>query len=94
MQFLVARSKRATPSTYLRSRCGGSRAVAGRWHAASTVLLLFALLRTVGEMTGAWADAARRGRCVGRSLDDTYLERVRGYHQTEPIAMELRTRKL
>jgi transposase len=35
-----------------------------------------------------------RGRRIGRSLDETYLERVRGYHQTEPFAKAMRKRKV
>jgi transposase len=35
-----------------------------------------------------------RGRRVGRSLDEAYLERVRGYHATEPFAKAMRKRKV
>ena len=35
-----------------------------------------------------------RGRRVGRSLDEAYLERVRGYHATEPYAKAMRKRKV
>ncbi len=37
---------------------------------------------------------SQRGRRVGRSLDETYLERVRGYHDTEPYAKAMRKRKV
>jgi hypothetical protein len=37
---------------------------------------------------------ARRGRRVGRSLAETYLERVRGYHATEAHAKAMRKRKV
>jgi transposase len=33
-----------------------------------------------------------RGRRIGRSLDETYLDRVRGYHETEPYAKAMRKR--
>jgi transposase len=35
-----------------------------------------------------------RGRRVGRSLDEAYLERVRGYHATEPYAKAMRKRQV
>ena len=35
---------------------------------------------------------SRRGRRVGRSLDEVCLERVRGYHATEPYAEAMRKR--
>ncbi len=35
-----------------------------------------------------------RGRRVSRSLDEPYLERVRGYHATEPFAKAMRKRKV
>jgi transposase len=35
-----------------------------------------------------------RGRRVSRSLDETYLERVRGYHASEPYAKAMRKRKV
>ncbi len=37
---------------------------------------------------------AQRGRRIGRSLDATYLERVRGYHGTEAYAKAMRKRKV
>ena len=36
----------------------------------------------------------QRGRRVGRSLDEAYLERVRGYHATEAYAKAMRKRKV
>jgi hypothetical protein len=38
--------------------------------------------------------ASRRGREVTRSLDEAYLERVRGYHATEPYAKAMRKRQV
>ena len=35
-----------------------------------------------------------RGRRVGRSLDEAYLDRVRGYHATEAYAKAMRKRKV
>ena len=35
-----------------------------------------------------------RGRRVSRSLDEAYLDRVRGYHATEPYAKAMRKRKV
>lgn len=35
-----------------------------------------------------------RGRKIGRSLDETYLDRVRGYHETEPYAKAMRKRSV
>ena len=35
-----------------------------------------------------------RGRRVGRSFDEPYLDRVRGYHATEPYAKAMRKRKV
>ena len=37
---------------------------------------------------------APRGRRISRSLDETYLERVRGYHATESYAKAMRKRKV
>jgi transposase len=37
---------------------------------------------------------SQRGRRVGRSLKETYLERVRGYHATEAYAKAMRKRKV
>jgi transposase len=42
----------------------------------------------------AQCTTSQRGRRIGRSLDETYLERVRGYHQTEPFAKAMRKRKV
>jgi transposase len=42
----------------------------------------------------AQCTTSRRGRRVGRSLDEEYLERVRGYHQTEDFARAMRKRKV
>jgi hypothetical protein len=35
-----------------------------------------------------------RGRRISRHLDEEYLERVRGYHATEPYAKAMRKRKV
>ena len=37
---------------------------------------------------------SQRGRRVGRSLDEAYLDRVRGYHATEPYVNAMRKRKV
>jgi len=37
---------------------------------------------------------SRRGRRVGRGFDEDYLDRVRGYHATEPYAKAMRKRKV
>jgi transposase len=37
---------------------------------------------------------SKRGRRVGRSLDASHLERVRGYHTTEPFAKAMRKRQV
>jgi len=37
---------------------------------------------------------SNRGRRVGRSLDEAYLDRVRGYHATEPFAKAMRKRQV
>ena len=37
---------------------------------------------------------SRRGRRVSRSLDEPYLDRVRGYHATAPYAKAMRKRKV
>jgi transposase len=42
----------------------------------------------------AHCTTSQGGRRIGRSLDETYLERVRGYHQTEPFAKAMRKRKV
>ena len=42
----------------------------------------------------AQCTTSQRGRRVGRSLDEPYLERVRGYHATEPFAKAMRKRKV
>jgi transposase len=42
----------------------------------------------------AQCTTSRRGRRIGRSLDETYLDRVRGYHETEPYAKAMRKRKV
>ena len=35
-----------------------------------------------------------RGRRIGRSIEEAFLERVRGYHATEPYAKAMRKRKI
>jgi hypothetical protein len=35
-----------------------------------------------------------RGRRISRDLDETYLDRVRGYHETEPYAKAMRKRNV
>ncbi len=42
----------------------------------------------------AQCTTSRRGRRVGRSLDEDYLERVREHHTTEPYAKAMRKRKV
>ncbi len=42
----------------------------------------------------AQCTTSQRGRRVGRSLNETYLDRVRGYHATEPYAKAMRKRKV
>jgi transposase len=42
----------------------------------------------------AQCTTSRRGRRVGRSLDEAALERVRGYHTTAPYAKAMRKRKV
>jgi transposase len=37
---------------------------------------------------------SKRGRRVGRDRDEAYLDRVRGYHATEPYAKAMRKRKV
>jgi transposase len=37
---------------------------------------------------------AQRGRRIGRHLDEAYLDRVRGYHTTEPYAKAMRKRQV
>jgi transposase len=37
---------------------------------------------------------AKRGRRIGRHRDEAYLDRVRGYHTTEPYAKAMRKRKV
>jgi transposase len=37
---------------------------------------------------------SQRGRRVGRGFDEDYLDRVRGYHDTEPFAKALRKRRV
>ena len=37
---------------------------------------------------------SKRGRRVGRSLDEAYLDRVRAYHETEPYAKAMRKRQV
>ncbi len=42
----------------------------------------------------AQCTTAKRGRRVGRHLDEAYLDRVRGYHTTEPYAKAMRKRQV
>ena len=42
----------------------------------------------------AQCTTSHRGRRVGRSLDELYLERVRGYHVTDSFAKAMRKRKV
>ena len=42
----------------------------------------------------AQCTTSRRGRRVGRGFDEEYLDRVRGYHATEPYAKAMRKRKV
>ena len=37
---------------------------------------------------------SKRGRRIGRHLDEAYLERVRAYHATEPYAKAMRKRQV
>jgi hypothetical protein len=37
---------------------------------------------------------SQRGRRVGRGFDEDYLDRVRGYHETEPYAKAMRKRRV
>jgi hypothetical protein len=36
---------------------------------------------------------AQRGRRIGRQVDEAYLDRVRGYHDTEAYAKAMRKRQ-
>lgn len=42
----------------------------------------------------AHCTTSQRGRRIGRSLDEEYLERIRGYHETEAYAKAMRKRKV
>ena len=42
----------------------------------------------------AQCTTSQRGRRVSRSLDEAYLDRVRGYHATEPYAKAMRKRQV
>lgn len=42
----------------------------------------------------AHCTTSQRGRRIGRRLDESYLDRVRGYHETEPYAKAMRKRKV
>jgi hypothetical protein len=42
----------------------------------------------------AQCTTSRRGRRIGRSLDEASLERVRGHHETEAFAKAMRKRKV
>jgi transposase len=42
----------------------------------------------------AQCTTSSRGRKIGRSLDEGYLDRVRGYHETEPYAKAMRKRRV
>lgn len=72
--------------------------IAGEDHAAGTATRR----RVYGAPAAACAACAlrercttsRRGRRVGRSLEQAHLERVRGYHATEPYAEAMCKRKV
>ena len=42
----------------------------------------------------AQCTTSQRGRRISRDLDETYLDRVRGYHETEAYAKAMRKRKV
>ena len=42
----------------------------------------------------AQCTTAKRGRRIGRHLDEAYLDRVRSYHATEPYAEAMRKRQV
>ena len=42
----------------------------------------------------AQCTTSQRGRRISRSLDEAYLDRVRGYHTTEPYAKAMRKRQV
>ena len=66
------------------SQCDATRR---RIYAAPAAACLACTLRTQ-------CTTSRRGRRVGRSLDMAVLDRVRGYHQTEPYAKAMRKRQV
>ena len=42
----------------------------------------------------AQCTTSQRGRRIGRSLDESHVDRVRGYHETKPYAKAMRKRKV
>ena len=58
-----------------------------RIYAASTAACATCVLRPQ-------CTTAKRGRRVGRHRDEAYVERVRGYHATEPYAKAMRKRQV
>ena len=78
-------------------RCPGSRRCASSPSATD-----HAAARSTQAPAGACRACALRAQCttsprgrrVGRHLDEEYLERVRGYHATEPYAKAMRKRKV
>ena len=76
-------------------------AVPARRHCASSPSATDASARLRSTRSGlrglrapAQCTTSQRGRRVGRSLDEDYLDRVRGYHETEPYAKAMRKRKV
>src|SRR5215218_7792644 len=83
----------AATDTY---RCPGGQTLRFLSHCQSTQRRIYAA-PTAACATCALrcqCTSSKRGRRIGRHLDEAYLDRARGYHATEPYAKAMRKRQV
>jgi transposase len=83
----------AATDTY---RCPGDQTLRFLSHCQSTQRRIYAAPAAACATCPlrARCTTAKRGRRIGRQLDEEYLDRVRAYHATEPYAKTMRKRQV
>jgi transposase len=83
----------ATADSY---RCPGGQTLRFLSHCQSTQRRIYAAptAACVACALRSQCTTSSRGRRLGRHLDETYLDRVRGYHATAPYAKAMRKRQV
>ena len=83
----------AAADTY---RCRGGQALRFLSHCRTTQRRIYAAPAAACATCALrpQCTTSKRGRRIGRHLDEAYLERVRGYHATEPYAKAMRKRQV